>query len=117
MCSTLLKHDVLSTFATTESLSSPVNVHLRCVKIAPGLHLMGAGGSIPGFRDGTQCWDSFPYPTDDAFAEDLNKVMEPLFGEGGGLTPSDAVIIMTHIGPDQSSEYVCGCVHRVNIAI
>ena len=87
-------------------MESPVNVHLRCVRIAPGLHLVGAGGSVPGYRNGTQCWNSFPYPNDDAFAADLAKVVDPVFMEEGTLGPTDAVIMMTHNGPDQSSESI-----------
>lgn len=95
---------MLSTYTTGDSQEAPLNVHLRCVHVAPQLLLVGAGGSVPGYRNGAQCWDSFPYPDDNAFAADLAKVMDPVFREEGTLGPTDAVILMTHNGPDQSSE-------------
>ncbi|XP_064394727.1 uncharacterized protein LOC135341964 isoform X2 [Halichondria panicea] len=99
-------HDVITTYSVSASMESPVNVHLRCVEIAPALHLVGAGGSVPGYRNGAQCWDSFPYPSDEAFAADLTKILDPVFMEEGALSHTDAVILMTHNGPDQSSTTV-----------
>ncbi len=72
---------------------------------------MGAGGSVPGYRHGAQCWDSFPYADDGAFGADLAKVVDPVFREEGTLIPSDAVIMMTHNGPDQSSKTNTHCIH------
>ncbi len=104
--SVCLQHDVITTYSVSASMESPVNVHLRCVEIAPALHLVGAGGSVPGYRNGAQCWDSFPYPSDEAFAADLTKILDPVFMEEGALSHTDAVILMTHNGPDQSSESI-----------
>lgn len=76
--------------------------------VAPGLHILGAGGSIPGFRNGKKYWNSFPYESDEEFAKDLTMILDPFFfPEGSSSSPlgeKDAVILMTHNGPDQSSE-------------
>ena len=90
---------------TTNTGTSPCNVHLRQVGVAPNLHLLGAGGSIPGFRHGKQCWGSFPYASDQEFAKDLTRVLDPFFfpETSSSLGKQDAVILMTHNGPDQSS--------------
>ena len=33
-------------------------MHLRCLPIAKDLYIAGLGGSVPGYQDGQQCWNS-----------------------------------------------------------
>ena len=71
--------------------------------MAPGLHLLGIGGSVPGYMNGQHHWDGYPYAKDENMAKDLNKLLEPVFyDDSSTLKPEDAVIFMTHCGPDQS---------------
>ena len=77
---------------------------MRQVCIAPNLHLFGIGGSIPGYQEGKHLWDGFPYKTEAEYAKDLTKLLDDGFiSESSSLTPQDAVILMTHSGPDKSS--------------
>ena len=71
--------------------------------MVPGLHLLGIGGSVPGYMNGQHHWDGYPYAKDENMAKDLNKLLEPVFyDDSSTLKPEDAVIFMTHCGPDQS---------------
>ena len=72
--------------------------------VAPHLSLVAIGGSVPGYRNGEKHWDSFPYSDDSAFAADLDKVLNPVFDDETVLEQRDAVVVMTHNGPDQSSK-------------
>lgn len=101
-----LQHDSPVAFETENSPADdfPCNVHLKRATIAPGLHLLGLGGSVPGYRNGKHHWDGYPYSSDEEMGKDLNKLLEPVFySDSSPLKPSDAVIFMTHAGPDQSS--------------
>ena len=100
----LIQHDAISTFKTEES---PCNVHMKQVCIAPNLHLFGIGGSVPVYKDGKHLWDGFPYRTEEEYAKDITKLLDDGFiSESSSLTPQDAVILMTHSGPDKISMYV-----------
>ena len=78
---------------------------MRIVQIAPRLHLVGHGGSIPGFRDGKQVWDGFPYRSDEAMGDDLQALLNPIFlSELSSVGKEDSVILMTHNGPSESSK-------------
>ena len=78
---------------------------MRIIPIAPCLHLIGHGGSIPGFRGGKQVWDGFPYQSDEAMGEDLQALLDPIFlSELSSVGKEDSVILMTHNGPSESSK-------------
>ena len=104
--SVYLQHDAPVTFET-ENLSTdefPCNVHLKKVTMAPRLHLLGIGGSVPGYLHGQQHWEGYPYTKDEDMAKDLNKLLGPVFYDDlAALKPEDAVVFMTHCGPEQSS--------------
>ena len=99
-----LQHDSPATF-NTEGLSTdefPCNVHLKRVTIDKGLHLLGIGGSVPGYMHGRHHWDGYPYTKDEEMATDLNQLLSPVFyEEASPLKHDDAVIFMTHVGPDK----------------
>ena len=99
------QHDAITTFNTEgqDTDTSPINLHMRKVTVAPNLQLLGLGGSVPGFRRGEKIWDGFPYRTDDEYNTDLSKLIQPLL-EGSKFRASDAVILMTHVGPHHSSK-------------
>ncbi|XP_064405330.1 uncharacterized protein LOC135350462 isoform X2 [Halichondria panicea] len=97
-------HDAITTFSTEgqDTDTSPCNVHMRRVTIAPNLELLGLGGSVPGFRKGQKVWDGFPYLTDQEYSDDLSQLLDPVFGTQT-LKETDAVIFMTHSGPEHCS--------------
>ena len=76
---------------------------MRMVSIAPHLCLVGHGGSIPGFRNGQQVWDGFPYQSDEQMGKDLRTLLDPAFlSEPSSVGKEDTVILMTHNGPSDS---------------
>ena len=79
-------------------------MHLRKVQIANKLHLLGLGGSVPSFCEGKQHWEGFPYTTDKEFGVELAELLDPVIQDES--TPlEESYIIMTHDGPNCSSEY------------
>ena len=85
----------------------PCNIHLKKVTLAPKLHLLGLGGSVPGYRHGQHHWDGFPYTSDEEMAKDLKQLLDPVFYDNSTpLKPDDAVVFMTHVGPDQSGGWL-----------
>ena len=89
---------------TEEEEISPINVHLKSIKIAHGLTLFGLGGSVPSFTyEGEQVWEGFPYVSDEKFAEDLSRLLDPVVADES-TQPEESYIIMTHNGPLCSSE-------------
>ncbi len=101
----MIQHDAITTFSTEgqDTDTSPCNVHMRRVTIAPNLELLALGGSVPGFRKGQKVWDGFPYLTDKGYSDDLSQLLDPVFGTGM-LKETDAVILMTHSGPEHCSK-------------
>mmetsp|Transcript_15823 Transcript_15823/g.61827 ORF Transcript_15823/g.61827 Transcript_15823/m.61827 type:complete len:281 (+) Transcript_15823:7-849(+) len=95
-------HDAVTTFTDrlppmTEHSS---NFHNAFVPIARGLLLCGFGGSVPGYRNGQQVWEGYPY-TD-------NPSMEPALAS---LLPVDSsnetqLLLVTHVGPSSSATAV-----------
>ena len=110
-----IQHDALTNFNVDDSPvlipsppPCPCNMHLKRTKIAPRLHLLGVGGSVPGFQNGEKIWDGFPYKTYNEMDADLHKLLDPVFFEDtSNLTAEDSVILMTHSGPAESGVYVC----------
>ncbi|XP_019863786.1 PREDICTED: uncharacterized protein LOC100634094 [Amphimedon queenslandica] len=102
-------HDPPQSFneASPEITIDPIpscNVHLHTIPVAPGLFLSGLGGSVPGYQDGKQCWDGFPYNNEDDINKDLTQLLEPFLGKDTPLrSPEDQLILMTHCGPSNSS--------------
>ena len=70
----------------------------------PGLHLLGYGGSIPGFAEGKQVWQSFPFDSDKQFGEGLKSLLDPVV-EQEDVPATDSYIFMTHNGPSNSSKH------------
>jgi predicted phosphodiesterase len=104
-------HDALSTFKVSEDSPTfvpspppfPCNMHLKRAVIAPKLHLLGLGGSVPGYQEGEMIWDGFPYKTNAEMDADVHKVLDPVFFEDTScLSDDDCVILMTHVGPAES---------------
>lgn len=81
----------------------PLNVHSRKVTIAPKLHLLGFGGSVPAFQDGKELWKGFPYNSDAEFAKPLSEFLDPILEEEM-VSLVDTYILMTHVGPAKSSK-------------
>lgn len=98
-------HDAITTFKTEgQSTATPCNVHTRSVCVAPKLHLLGFGGSVPGYVAGEQIWAGFPYQSNEAMAEDLQKFLDPIFFTSTDqLEPGSSIVFMTHNGPRESS--------------
>ena len=67
---------------------------------------------MPGYTiDGKHIWDGYPYTSDERMNSDLTKLLDPIFHcNSSPLKPSDAVLFMTHCGPDKCSQFVCVCV-------
>jgi len=76
---------------------------MKQVTLAPNLHLVGFGGSVPGFQNRKKVWDGFPFRDDHEYGRDLGRLVDSVFSKDT-LSPSDAVILMTHGGPDHCSE-------------
>ena len=114
-----LQHDALTNFKVAEGSltllpsppSFPCNVHMKRTTIAPRLHLLGLGGSVPGYQNNEKIWDGFPYKTCAEMDADLHKLLDPLFfADTSDLIPEDCVILMTHSGPAESGVcVVCVC--------
>ncbi len=85
-------------------MTFPVNVHSRKLKIAPELYLLGLGGSVPGLQEGKEVLEGFPYSTDAKFGEELSAMLDPVM-EGEEETPGTSYVLMTHTGPNSSSEF------------
>lgn len=106
-----------------------INVHGRCVRLADGLALVGFGGAVPAYRDGTVCWPGappgarpdaamcaptrpahtarragFPY-TEEETAGHLDRLLHalPPAADDHSLDyappEEDSVLLMTHCGP------------------
>jgi Icc-related predicted phosphoesterase len=79
------------------------NIHKSFIKIADNLVIIGQGGSLPGMQvingKNTQIWEPFPYKTD----EDYRKDLEPNLNSAFALSPDYDYILLTHIGPINSS--------------
>lgn len=64
-----------------------------------GLSIVGLGGSLPGYSDPEhtkQCWDSFPYKTEEEFSKDVESVFKQ---EDLHISK----IYLTHMGPALSN--------------
>ena len=113
----VLQHDAITNYKDAEitpslvpsSPSFPCNMHLKRTSIAPHLHLLALGGSVPGYQGGEHLWDGFPYKTYAEMDADLHKLLDPVFFEDtSDLTPEDCVVLMTHSGPAECGMcYVC----------
>uniref|UniRef100_A0A7S1C9Z9 Calcineurin-like phosphoesterase domain-containing protein n=1 Tax=Bicosoecida sp. CB-2014 TaxID=1486930 RepID=A0A7S1C9Z9_9STRA len=56
--------------------SHSTSAHNRAVRIAPGLSVVGFGGSVPAYQDGKQRWLGFPY-TEDHMRAGLGALLRP----------------------------------------
>ena len=73
---------------------------------------------MPGYMHGEQHWEGYPYTKDEDMANDLNKLLGPVFYDDlATLKPEDAVVFMTHCGPEQSSTFNFGNKITVNLEI
>ena len=80
---------------------------MKRTSIAPHLHILGLGGSVPGYQNGDQIWDGFPYKTYDEMDADLHRLLDPVFFENtSDLSSEDSVIMMTHSGPAESGKFI-----------
>lgn len=83
----LQQHDPVTAFNLKEDpprlTAHSLNVHGRCVELAPGLTLAGWGGSVPGYRDGTKVWEPFPYEEED-MRRGLDALLKPDGAAGAG---------------------------------
>ncbi|CAI8056082.1 hypothetical protein GBAR_LOCUS30551 [Geodia barretti] len=104
-------HDVLPVFKVGEDSPPlvpsnppfPCNMHMKRTTIAPNLHLLGLGGSVPGYQGGEMIWEGFPYRNYSEMDSDVHKLLDPVFFEDTScLAANDAVILMTHVGPAES---------------
>jgi Icc-related predicted phosphoesterase len=119
-------HDALPLFDVSEDSPTlvpspppfPCNMHLKRAVIAPKLHLLGLGGSVPGYREGKKVWDSFPYKTHAEMDADAHKLLDPVFFEDTScLSDDDCVVLMTHNGPaDSDTAYVRNNPHKPTVS-
>lgn len=107
------QHDTLSYYKASpqpDGTNFPINVHSHKLQIAPNLHLLGLGGSVPSFQEGRLLWEGFPFDTDEKFGEALAGLLDPVLQEEVGTESSpgdrDSYIIMTHNGPNNSSKFM-----------
>ena len=105
------QHDVLPVYKEAEETPtllptpppSPCNMHMKQTTIAPKLHLLGLGGSVPGYRAGEMIWEGFPYKEYSDMDKDVHKLLDPVFfDDTSSLSADDGVILMTHVGPADS---------------
>lgn len=81
-----------------------MNVHMKSVRVAPNLTLLGLGGSVPSFTpEGQQVWEGYPYQSDDKFGEDVRQLLDPVVNSEA-TPPKETYLLMTHNGPRNSSE-------------
>ena len=58
---------------------------------------------MPGYVDGKQIWEGFPYQSNEAMEEDLHKLLDPIFFTSTDQPePGSGVVLMTHCGPRES---------------
>ena len=119
-----LQHDVLPVFKASEvsptlipsQPSFPCNMHLKRTTIAPSLHLLGLGGSVPGYQGGEMIWEGFPYTNYSEMDADVHKLLDPVFFEDTScLSANDAVILMTHVGPAESGMCILHSIYIMSI--
>ena len=122
------QHDALTMFKVTEGSPAvipspppfPCNMHLKRTTIAPNLHLLGIGGSVPGYQAGEMIWEGFPYKDYSEMDADVHKLLDPVFFEDtNSLAANDAVILMTHVGPAESGLYTVHyvCLFMINAVL
>lgn len=60
---------------------------------------------MPAFREGKMVLEGFPYSNDAKFGEDVSALLDPVL-EGEEESPRTSYILMTHDGPNNSSEFL-----------
>ena len=56
--------------------------------------------------NGQQCWEGYPYSSDEDMSKDLNRLLDPVFyDDSSPLKPDEAIVFMTHVGPDQTGKF------------
>eukprot|EP00118_Oscarella_pearsei_P015540 m.140538 g.140538 ORF g.140538 m.140538 type:complete len:289 (+) comp38312_c0_seq6:264-1130(+) len=105
-------HDPITIFSSEsppKMTMTSINVHGRCVRLTDDLSLVGFGGSIPGYQNGKQVWEGFPFESEEDMAKELDPFLSLQFHPepSGSDSPSavregDSVILMTHLGPSQT---------------
>ena len=88
-------HDPLSMFNESASgkEAGAQNAHGRTFEVAPGLRLLGWGGSSAAFEDGQRVWEGWPYAE-----SEVSSGLAALLSREARL--SDAtLLVLTHGGP------------------
>ncbi|KAI9216525.1 Metallo-dependent phosphatase-like protein [Blastocladiella britannica] len=82
------------------------SVHGRSFALAPGLRVVGLGGSVPATRAGTgeQIWPGCPFSTDGELQHTIDTVIKPLIQQTDGQ-----VLLLTHSGPSLTSKQPPRC--------
>ena len=97
-------HDPLKLFSKQETPSlanSFVNLHRDAFTLSDGLVVAGFGGSLPGYKLGTQVWDGFPHALREDFEKDIQDFLSSVVtNKGVAGSSNDTVLLMTHVGPD-----------------
>ncbi|KAH3760357.1 ser/thr phosphatase family protein [Pelomyxa schiedti] len=106
-------HDAPSTYTlpTPRLTTNSVNIHGLCIRIAPNLVIAGFGGSMPAQKGGVEYeYGAFPFRRDDQISEGvvqaLSSTETPSIPISTSICPTDSIILMTHVGPSNSSTTV-----------
>eukprot|EP00742_Colponemidia_sp_Colp-10_P001882 GILJ01002013.1.p1 GENE.GILJ01002013.1~~GILJ01002013.1.p1 ORF type:complete len:301 (-),score=11.35 GILJ01002013.1:609-1511(-) len=92
------------------------NIHNSVYRLDDDLVICGLGGSVDACRqDGSPAWEGYPYEADSNYGRLLRKLLTPSTNhaleyvgrnclahplpEHNVLTPSDKIIMLTHVGP------------------
>jgi len=106
-------HDAKTTLGETQQPSltlHSINIHYKCLRIAPDLVLVGLGGSIPAYRGEKQAWVGYPYKSEDQMQAALDKVLKgevaPASVKEDRINEADTIVLVTHVGPHNASTTV-----------
>jgi len=87
-----------------------VNLHHRCLRVAPDLVLVGLGGSVPAFQSEEQVWVGYPFTDEKQVSAALTTLLKENIATQGStadeITDEDTIILVTHCGPYDSSTTV-----------
>eukprot|EP00026_Physarum_polycephalum_P014189 Phypoly_transcript_14677.p1 GENE.Phypoly_transcript_14677~~Phypoly_transcript_14677.p1 ORF type:complete len:287 (+),score=22.88 Phypoly_transcript_14677:112-972(+) len=106
-------HDAKTTLVETQQsrlTMHSINLHYKCLRIAPDLVLVGLGGSLPGYKGDQQEWVGFPFQTEEQIKAALDTILRgPLAhssSQGDCISEKDTVVLVSHVGPHDASTTV-----------
>jgi len=87
-----------------------INLHYKCLRVAPDLVLVGLGGSIPAYQGTEVCWVGYPFASEEQIQASLEKVLKgdvaPASVKEDRINEADTIVLVTHTGPYSASTTV-----------